>query len=349
MDSATNGSSPARRPCRARVALCRPTAASRRARRLVLRLRGNAAGLGWSPAVRSVHDVSEPTSTHPGVATRADFSAIRYAQCWEDADVLVEALAPAAGQTLVSIASAGDNTLALLTGSPARVIAIDLNPAQLACLELRVAAYRELAHGSVLELIGSRPSPDRRALYTRCRSQLSRTRARSGTRAATRSSAASAGRGSSNATSRIFRRGAAARARPRPREPTAGRRHARRARAVLPRRVGHLALALDVPAVLLARGDGPARARPGVLPHVEGSVAARILARTRHALTVLDPADNPYLHWILSGRHSDRAAAGAAAGALRHDSRQPRPARVAPRRPGQRPRPLGRPACTAAT
>jgi S-adenosylmethionine-diacylglycerol 3-amino-3-carboxypropyl transferase len=38
---------------------------------------------------------------------------------------------------------------------------------------------------------------------------------------------------------------------------------------------------------------------------VEGSVADRILARARHALSELDPSDNPYLHWIFYGHHSD--------------------------------------------
>jgi S-adenosylmethionine-diacylglycerol 3-amino-3-carboxypropyl transferase len=33
-------------------------------------------------------------------------------------------------------------------------------------------------------------------------------------------------------------------------------------------------------------------------------VAERLLARARYALTALDPADNPYLHWILTGRHT---------------------------------------------
>ena len=42
---------------------------------------------------------------------------------------------------------------------------------------------------------------------------------------------------------------------------------------------------------------------PAFFKYVEGSVADRILARTRHALTVLDPAENPYLHWILTGTH----------------------------------------------
>src|SRR5688572_30539124 len=99
------------------------------------------------------------------VAGRADFSGIRYAQCWEDADVLVEGLDVQPGDACLSIASAGDNTLALLTRRPARVVALDLSPAQLACLELRVAAYRTLEHVELLELIGSRPSRRRRVLY----------------------------------------------------------------------------------------------------------------------------------------------------------------------------------------
>jgi S-adenosylmethionine-diacylglycerol 3-amino-3-carboxypropyl transferase len=42
---------------------------------------------------------------------------------------------------------------------------------------------------------------------------------------------------------------------------------------------------------------------PSFFRYVEGSVAERILTRARHALTVLNPAENPYLHWILTGRH----------------------------------------------
>ena len=84
------------------------------------------------------------------VATRAEFSQIRYAQVWEDADVLLEGLDIQPGHVCVSIASAGDNALAMLTRDPGRVIALDLSPAQLACLELRVAAFRELAHPELL-------------------------------------------------------------------------------------------------------------------------------------------------------------------------------------------------------
>jgi len=94
-------------------------------------------------------------------AARADFTGIRYAQVWEDADVLLAGLDVQPGDVCVSIASAGDNALALLTNGPSRVIALDLSQAQLFCLELRVAAYKTLTHGELLELIGSRPSSRR--------------------------------------------------------------------------------------------------------------------------------------------------------------------------------------------
>src|SRR5260221_14294865 len=117
-------------------------------------------------------DAASATSVTTGarlaseVAAGADFSAIRYAQCWEDADVLLAALDVRPGDTCLSIASAGDNTLALLAHAPARVIAVDLSPAQLACLELRGAAYRTLEHAELLELIGSRQNHQRHEHYT---------------------------------------------------------------------------------------------------------------------------------------------------------------------------------------
>ena len=44
-------------------------------------------------------------------------------------------------------------------------------------------------------------------------------------------------------------------------------------------------------------------------------------ARTRHALTELDPADNPYVHWILTGTHGDALPCALAPRALRDDPR----------------------------
>jgi S-adenosylmethionine-diacylglycerol 3-amino-3-carboxypropyl transferase len=116
----------------------------------------------------------------PGINQSVDFSQIRYAQCWEDADVLLSALDVQPHHTCLSVASGGDNTLALLGYQPQRVIAIDFNPAQIACLALRVAAYRTLNHPELLILIGSTPAAEARqtaqlrvALYQRCRPELS--------------------------------------------------------------------------------------------------------------------------------------------------------------------------------
>src|SRR4051794_32813460 len=107
------------------------------------------------------------------ITAKADFTGVRYAQCWEDADILVEALDVRADDVVLSIASAGDNALALLSRGPARVVALDLSPAQLACLELRVAAYRELRHAELLELTGSTRRGRGAELYRRCRPLLS--------------------------------------------------------------------------------------------------------------------------------------------------------------------------------
>ena len=44
---------------------------------------------------------------------------------------------------------------------------------------------------------------------------------------------------------------------------------------------------------------------PEFFRYVEGDVASKILTRTRHALVELNPAENPYLHWILKGTHGE--------------------------------------------
>ena len=109
----------------------------------------------------------------PKVAEQVEFSRIRYAQCWEDADVLLEAMDVGPTDTCLSIASAGDNALALVAAGAQRVIAVDLSLAQIACLELRVAAIRTLTHSEFLELLGQNPSTDRQIHYWRCRGGLS--------------------------------------------------------------------------------------------------------------------------------------------------------------------------------
>lgn len=242
---------------------------------------------------------------HSEIADKADFAAIRYAQCWEDADVLLAGLDIQPGDTCLSIASAGDNTLAMLSKAPGRVVALDLNPAQLACLELRVAAYRELAHGELLELIGSRPSTRCRELYRRCRSQLSLD-----TRAFwdAHSTAIDAGIGSAGKFERyfqLFRTRVMPLVHSRRQITTLLQPKSREERLTFYERQWDTWRWRMLFRLFFSRMVMGCMGRdPSFFTYVEGSVAERILAHTRYALTELDTAANPYLHWILTGRHS---------------------------------------------
>jgi len=239
-------------------------------------------------------------------ATRADFSQIRYAQVWEDADVLLEALDVQAGDTVVSIASAGDNALALLGAGAARVVALDLNPAQLACLELRVSAYRALSHSELLVLMGSRPgsAAERQHLYQRCRSAL-----QPATQAFwdQRSEAIGGGIGGAGKFENYFRLFRTrllplVHSRPTIDQLLQPRTQAER-EGFYRERWNTWRWRLLFKFFFSRWTMGRLGRDPAFFKYVEGSVADRILERTRHAVTVLDPAANPYLHWILTGTH----------------------------------------------
>jgi S-adenosylmethionine-diacylglycerol 3-amino-3-carboxypropyl transferase len=106
------------------------------------------------------------------IEDRVRFDLIRYANVWEDADVLCAALAPGPGKRLLSIASAGDNAFALIAAG-AEVVAADLSPAQLALVELKRAAVRRLGYEEVMAFLGVQPSPeDRRSTYERLERDL---------------------------------------------------------------------------------------------------------------------------------------------------------------------------------
>ena len=107
------------------------------------------------------------------IEDRAAFDIIRYANCWEDADILLEALDVKEKRTYLSIASAGDNTLAILSKDPQLVVAVDVSQAQLSCLELRLSAFRHLSYEELVAFLGLRDSPQRLETYNRLRLTLS--------------------------------------------------------------------------------------------------------------------------------------------------------------------------------
>lgn len=89
----------------------------------------------------SVHDI-------------VDFSIIRYANSWEDADILLEGLQLRGGEKIVSIASGGDNTLSLLSTNPESIDAVDLSAVQLYLTELKMMAFLKLEYEELLQFLG---------------------------------------------------------------------------------------------------------------------------------------------------------------------------------------------------
>ena len=235
-------------------------------------------------------------------AQHADFSGIRYAQCWEDADILVEALNVAPGKSVVSIGSAGDNTFSLVSRAPKKVYVLDLSPAQLACVDFRKGAYEVLDYEQFLELLGIKANAHRLDLYQKIRASLAPETIVFWDERKQWIERGIVHEGKFERYFEMFRT------------------------RVLP--IVHRQKTID--ALLLER-DRAAREQfyerkwntlrwrlmfqiffsrfvmgrfgrdPSFFRYVEGSVASEISKRVRRALTDGEPSRNPYLHWILKG------------------------------------------------
>ncbi|KAJ3412936.1 hypothetical protein HDV05_008724 [Chytridiales sp. JEL 0842] len=122
-----------------------------------------------------------PKPADAKIQTVADFSKIRYSQVWEDTACLRKALRIKEGETILSIASAGDNVFGILLDGPAKIYALgeyynlrvvifheydlakylrillittDFSDSQLALVALKIAAIKTLEHHDFLQLIG---------------------------------------------------------------------------------------------------------------------------------------------------------------------------------------------------
>jgi len=243
---------------------------------------------------------------HSEAAEHAKFSMIRYAQCWEDVDILLSALNIKKGSKVLSIASAGDNSFAMLTQDPEKVYAIDLSPAQIACVKIRIAMYEILAHQEFLELMGSIESTRRPDLYKKIRGKLDK-ETKEFWDALPKE--IENGIGTAGKFERYFRLfclkilpiieskkniDIALQAKP------------YQEREEFYEKVWNnwrwkLMFNIFFSRTIMGRlGRDPSFFR-----YVKGSVAERILARTRYAMVDLDPALNPYFYWILRARHDN--------------------------------------------
>ncbi|SDI70079.1 DUF3419 family protein [Aliiruegeria lutimaris] len=243
--------------------------------------------------------------TRNDIAERARFDIIRYAQLWEDADILVAAMRPDPGQNFLSVCSAGDNALALLTLDPERVTAVDLSAAQLDCLRLRMGAMRAMEQPEFLELMGSRPSERRGALLDRALKNLpEETRTRWQALRPQVEAFGAGGVGRFERYFRIFRQWLLPLIHSRRTidDVFVSRPQAERVRFLDERFVTwrwRLMLQLFFSRFTMGR-MGRDKA---FFDHVEGSVAEHVARRIRHAGVTCDPAENPFLHWILKGGH----------------------------------------------
>jgi len=234
---------------------------------------------------------------------QVDFSFVRYANCWEDAALLVRALRPTRDMRILSIASAGDNALSLLA-SGAEVVAVDLNPSQLACAELRREAIRTLEQPEFLKFIGITPCDTRLDMYRAIRPLL-------GTAAQTfwdnRGEIVKNGfihAGKFEHYFQLFRKYViplihSQRTVQRLMQPK--ELDARRAfyREVWNNHRWRLLFRIFFSEFLMGRlGRDPA-----FFKQVEGNVAARLLARASFAMGELDNSANPYLSYILTGNY----------------------------------------------
>ncbi len=100
------------------------------------------------------------------------FDFIRYANCWEDAEILLKGLNPEAESKILSIGSAGDNSFSLLCTNPQLVVAIDINKIQLYLIELKKTAIEQLSYTDLLSFLGFRHSDERVQTFHKIKSYL---------------------------------------------------------------------------------------------------------------------------------------------------------------------------------
>lgn len=230
---------------------------------------------------------------------------LRYAQCWEDAEVARAALQIKPGATVLAIAAAGDNVLALLQDDPARVLAVDVSPAQTALVHLKMAALAGLADaGEVRGFLGAQPARDRLRMYERVASRLPPAARRQWDSDvhALESGVLSAGRFERYLA--LFRRAIL------PIVPGRGTIRAMLAATALEEQRRIYRDRWDsAPWRLMFRAFFSRRflqafgRDPAFFDQCEvDDVASHYLGRARHALTNLSITTNPYLTWMLSGR-----------------------------------------------
>ncbi len=114
---------------------------------------------------------ANPLATGRGLLERLftlAFSGLVYPQIWEDPAVDAAALELGPGKRIVTIASGGCNVMSYLAKGPASITAVDLNPAHVALLRLKLAAIGALpTHEQFFRFFGHADEKANLALFDR--------------------------------------------------------------------------------------------------------------------------------------------------------------------------------------
>jgi S-adenosylmethionine-diacylglycerol 3-amino-3-carboxypropyl transferase len=109
--------------------------------------------------------IESPRALVGAALERVVFQGLVFTICWEDPECDREALALTPTDSLVTITTAGCNTLNLLCQNPRRVVCVDTNPAQTALMELKVAAIRQLDYPTFVDIFAARRPASVRSVY----------------------------------------------------------------------------------------------------------------------------------------------------------------------------------------
>ena len=235
------------------------------------------------------------------IEKRVRFDKIRYANCWEDAEILCRALLPMEGKRILSIASAGDNAFALLSHG-SKVVAADVSQAQMACVELRKEIIRTLEYEEVLCFLGVKKSTNRIHTYRSIRKALYPATRQFWDHHPRLIAKGIIHSGKFERYFKIFRRVILPliHSKKTIRELIQTRDRERRHQFYHDTWANlrwHLLFRVFFSRFVM----GNMGRDPEFFRYVEGPVSERILERTRHALTELPTHENPYLDYILNG------------------------------------------------
>jgi len=238
------------------------------------------------------------------IQNHVNFNTVRYANCWEDADILMSAMLPV-GRKCLSIGSAGDNSFSLLAEGAAQVTIAEMNPAQIACINLRMAAYRVLDHSEFLVLLGERDG-ERLPLFKRCIPELDVTTITYWKHFSEYIEKGFGRIGKFEHYFKLFRTKALPFVHSKKKIALLLEPHSHGERVVFYEKNWNTWRWRLLFKFFFSRFTmGRLGRDPAFFKYVEGSVADRILTRVRHALVELDPSQNPYLNWILTGKYGE--------------------------------------------